>query len=112
MLPRPTTANPTFLCAVMKVKIDVKILVPPLTFAIGPAQPLVANGLMVQGTQFFNVLENFVDRVGNRIDILPAAQEKLMHEPHCLVISSSVRLHAGIHTAQIERLIASPTQRG
>jgi hypothetical protein len=44
MLPRPTTANPTFLCAVMKVK----IFVMPLAFAICPAYPLVSDGPMIQ----------------------------------------------------------------
>ena len=40
-----------------------------LTLAVGPAEPLIANRLVIQVSHFFKVLKHFVDRIRDRIGI-------------------------------------------
>jgi hypothetical protein len=61
-----------------------------LTFAIRAAELLIADGFVIEATQFFAVIENFVDGVGDRFGIFGAAEEKIMRKPDRFVIGGAL----------------------
>ena len=65
-----------------------------LTFAVRAAQPLVTNCFVIEASQLFDIGQNLVDCHSNGVDVLNGAEEQLVREPHCLVISGAVSFRA------------------
>ena len=57
-----------------------------LTFPVGAAQFLVTDGFVIKASQFFDIREDLVDRIGDRICVFVAAEEILVRKPHGLMI--------------------------
>ena len=66
----------------------------------------LSNELLVETTH--DLLQHFVDGIGNRIRIRVAPKEQLVRKPDCFLIGSFFRLWTGIHVPEIKRLLTSP----
>ena len=66
--------------------------------------------LCIEPTQLFDIGEDLLDCIRDRVRDFPAAKEILMRKPNGLLVSRAFGFGAGIHLAKVKRLFAAPTE--
>src|SRR5207247_10547057 len=75
------------------------------------AESLSADSWVLEPAEFFDVLEGFENRIGNRVDILFVVQEEVVWEPDGLMVGRPFGGRAAVQVSQIERSRPVPAQR-